>query len=163
MLCAEKFPFSESRPNAQTTERGITVDVFSCYPCSTHASRNVLRVQVDVLLPPCLRRSTCSLDSGLMARASLLSYLRSKKPKPDKALKASATSAKARLSHGPCGTHTSGQGDLLPPMVLFLSLAWRSVCVTCTCGRLPGKLILSILSRIAGAGELFSSDFQACA
>ena len=51
---------------------------------------------------------------------------REHKPKPDKALKASATSVKARRSHGPCGANASGQGDLLPPTDQLLSLAWRS-------------------------------------
>ena len=51
---------------------------------------------------------------------------REQKPKPDKAFKVSATSGKARRSHGPCGSNASGQGDLPPPTDLFLSLAWRS-------------------------------------
>ena len=62
---------------------------------------------------------------GLKAGASLLSdQPTEQKPEPDKGLNASATSVKARLSHGPCGTHASGEGDL-PPTNLFLSLAWR--------------------------------------
>ena len=55
---------------------------------------------------------------------------REHQPKPDKALKASATSVNpaAHRSHGPCGAHASGQGDLLPPTDQLLSLGWRSAC-----------------------------------
>ena len=55
-------------------------------------------------------------------------------PKPDKAIKAFARSVKVRLSHCPCGTHESSEGDL-PPTDLFLLLAWRSACRDLTCGR----------------------------
>ena len=72
---------------------------------------------------------------------------REHKPKPDKALKASATSVKARRSHGPCGAHASGRGDLLPPTDQLLSLAWRSACCDLKLKigrrRLPDKLVLS--------------------
>ena len=123
-LCAEKVPFSFSEPTAQTTEGASKFRSF----------RAILVVRTHLAMY-CGSESTsfCFLVSDEAHTVSIGAHgpgifaqlPTEQKPKPDKALKAFAMSAKARLSHGPCGTHASGQGDL-SPTDMFLTLAWHS-------------------------------------
>ena len=127
MLCVEKAPFSRQllkRPKGTsklTSFFVLSLQHARISQCTTGQSRRPSSASLS-------RTKNMQSRSGLAARASLLSYPQSKYLSQTKRSKASATSVKARLSHGPCGTHASGQGDLLHPTDLFLPLAWHCPC-----------------------------------